>query len=211
VRDSKPLTLEANTRNPAAAEGGVAEERTGFRKRVVGLLSPNDAKRDGGSPANGLRPREPAVRLEHYLGKSKVSVLHHRRLSSNGLAISHLIVGPAGVTVVDSRRYGGRGVKLRDGAVRVGLRKRTDLIDRLVAQVDAIRELLSGTPYGDVPVEAALASRKVEGVPIVPNPTTRIIVCGTRRIAGEASRPGPLPQARVNALAAFLERELPAA
>jgi len=201
--------LEANTRDTAAAEGRL-EERVGFRKRLVRLLSPDQAKR-AGSATVGRRPSQPAARLEHYLGRSKVAVLHDRILPADQSEISHLIVGPAGITIIDSRRYRGRRMRLRDGTVRVGWRNRGDLIDRLVAQVDAVRELLSGTPYGDVRVEAALASRKVEGAPIVPNRASRIMVCGTRRIAGEATRPGPLAPGRVSALAAFLERELPPA
>jgi hypothetical protein len=194
--------MEAHARD--TVEHGFLDERVGSPGRSSARPAPDERKR-----ARGRRPGDPAARLDHYLPRDKAVVLHHRRLPSSGAEISHLIVGPAGVTVVDSRKYAGRRVRL-NGAVRIGLRDRSDLIDRLVAQANGVRELLAGTPYADVPVEAALARRKVEGVPIVPNPDTRIIVCGTRRIAGEASRPGPLSRNRVNALAAYLDRDLPA-
>jgi len=200
-------TLEANTRNPTSVEGGVLGERP--RERGLrGLLGSKRAKDERGSRVPGRRASDPATRLEHYLGNGRATVLHHRRLPGVAGEVSHLIIGPAGITVVDSGGYSGRRVRLNGGVVRIGLRNRSDLIDSLVDRVRVVRELLAGTPYAEVPVEAALARRKVEGGPIVPNDETRFIVCGTRRIAGEASRPGPLSTQRVNALAAYLDAQL---
>ena len=199
--------MEAHSRDAAAVEGGLLDKRTGLRGRLAALLRSDEPRGVGGSAKSG-RPSDPARRLEHYLGKTKVAVLHHRRLPGNGSKISHLIVGPAGITVVDSRKYAGRRVQLTGGAIRIGLRERSDLVHGLVARVKAIRELLEGTPYAGVRVEAALARRKVEGTPILANSDARILVCGTRRIAGEASRPGPLSRSRVNGLAAYLDSQL---
>jgi hypothetical protein len=201
--------MGANSRHPAAVDRLVDEPRRGLLGRLAGLLSSEETDADDPRP-RWLSAGDPAARLERYLRRSKVVVLHHRRVPGEGAAISHLIVGPAGVTVVDSHRYAGPRVKLENGRLKIGLRDRSDLIDGVLAQVQSVREILADTPYAEVPVEAALARRKVEGVPVIRKRNSpRLVVCGTRRIAGEASRPGPLTTRRVNALAAYLERALP--
>jgi hypothetical protein len=197
--------VEANTTHSHGLGKDVAEQRSSlwWRLTALGTRSRNGA-------ANGRVKLDLAgAKLEHYLRGSDVALLHHRRVAGSRREISHLVIGPAGVTVIDSRHYGGRRARLEDGSIRVGLRNREDLVDAVIAQVAAVRKLLADTPYANTPIEAALARRKVEGVPILQRvDAPRIVVCGTRRIAGEASRPGPLPASQVKALAAYLDGAL---
>jgi hypothetical protein len=172
------------------------------------------ARANGNGNGNGKAPvldtDDPAVRLDEHMRDAKAVVLHHRRLGDG--EISHLIVGPAGVTVIDSRNYTSRRVKVGHGGLRVGRRNRSDLVRDALAQADAIQNLLADTPYENVPVEAALAWREVEGLPILHTfNAPRVLVCGTGKIAKEASRRGPLPARKVDALASYLEGELTAA
>jgi hypothetical protein len=188
--------------------GALARRRGGLRGRLAAFVP--RAETNGNGPSNGLNGGDATVRMERYLRGSKAVALHHCRLAGRRRGeISHLIVGPAGVTVVDSSHYNGRKARLEDGELHVGKRNRTDLIKRVLNQANSVRELLADTPYADVGVEAALAWKKVEGVPIIQYVGgPRLVVCGTRRIAGEASRPGPLPPRKVDALASYLAGQL---
>ncbi len=88
-----------------------------------------------------------------------VAVLHDRRIPRSRANIDHLAVIPAGVWVIDAKRYKGRpSLKVEGGALRprveklvVGRRDCTKLADGVLRQV----ELVSGV-VGDVPVTGAL-------------------------------------------------------
>jgi Nuclease-related domain len=148
-------------------------------------------------------------RLEHYLRGSDAVVLHQRRLPGKLRKINHIVVGPAGITVVEGRHYRCRKARFKGGQLCVGKRDRTDLVDRVLNQAAAVRELLGGTPYAGVNVEAALALGNVWGEPVVRTWDGRsLIVWGTGLIAEAASRPGPLSADEVNGLASYLAGEL---
>jgi Nuclease-related domain len=182
--------------NPSA----FAPRRVGLRERI-GELLPN-TKEIGG---------DADVRLERYLRDSDAVILHRCRVSGKRGKISHIIVGPAGVTVVDSRNYGGRRATVRSGQLLVGNRDRPDLIEGVLEHAARVRNLLADTPYADVDVNAAIARGRVEGsrsIQLVDG--SRVTVWGTGQIAGEASRPGPLSPGKVEALASYLADELAA-
>jgi hypothetical protein len=202
--------VEANTTHTHGVADRLAEDaRPGLRGRLTGLVSRSGGRDEVGKYGGRAKLDDAGARLEHYLSGSNSVVLHRRRLPGRKRRISHLVIGPAGITVVDSRHYKARRANLEDGTIRVGVRRRADLINGVVAQVEAVHHLLTDTPFSNVPVEAALARRKVRGVPILQTVNgPRVIVCGTRRIAGEASRPGPLSASQVKALAAYLDGAL---
>jgi Nuclease-related domain len=175
-----------------------------FLPRSAAAENGHTARRKG--KANG---GEVGARLEHYLDGSDAVVLHQRRLPGKLRKINHIVVGPAGITVVDSRHYGGPKTRFERGELRVGKRNRTDLIERVLDQAAAVRELIAGTSYAEVDVEAALALGSVRGDPVVTTLDGRtLIVWGAGQIAAEASRPGPLSVDEVDALASYLAGEL---
>jgi hypothetical protein len=148
-------------------------------------------------------------RLQHYLRGTDAVVLHQRRLPGKLRKINHIVVGPAGITVVDSRHYRCQKARFKGGQLCVGKRDRTNLVDRVLDQAAALRDLLGGTPYAGVNVEAALALGNVRGEPVVTTWDGRsLIVWGTGVIAEAASRPGPLSTDEVNGLASYLAGEL---
>ena len=150
-------------------------------------------------------------RLEHYLRGSDAVVLHQVRLPGKLRKINHIVVGPAGITVVEGRHYRCRKARFKGGQLCVGKRDRTNLVDRVLNQAAAVREVLGGTPYAGVNVEAALALGNVRGRPVVTTWDGRsLIVWGTGLIAEAASRPGPLSADEVNGLASYLAGELSA-
>jgi hypothetical protein len=180
----------------------------GLRRRLAALVSSNATERNG-TPNPHQAIDEVGARLAEYMRGSGTIILHGLRLPDRGDEISHLLIGPAGITVVDSSNYtSGRATVGRAG-LRVGRRDRSDLIRAVLEQAEEISRLLAGTPYSRVPIEVALAWRRVEGLPILHSLNApRIMVCSLRTIAREASRPGPLSARRVKALAAFFEIEL---
>lgn len=197
--------MEANTSHTPAVAGGRVDGRAGLRGRVAGLVSLK--QRNGVSNARAVD--EATSRLDQYLRGSRAVVLHHRRLPGDRREISHLVVGPAGVTVIDSHGYEASPVKFDGGSVRGSKRKRANLLQPVLSQVDAVRELLTDTPYANVPIEAAMAQRKVAGARVLQGLNSpRIIVCGPRSIAAEASRKGKLTPRRVRSLAAYLDEVL---
>ena len=83
---------------------------------------------NGNGHAAVLDPDDPAARLDEYLLGSRAFALHGLRLPDGGGKLSHLVIGPAGITVIDSRNYGSRRAKVGHRGLRVGRRNRTDLV-----------------------------------------------------------------------------------
>ena len=98
--------------------------------------------------------------LDAIVGE-KVAVLHDRQIPGSTANIDHLVITPAGVWVVDAKRYKGRRPQLRveGGIFRarveklvVGGRDRTKLVDGVRKQIEVVRDLLEV----EVPVFGAL-------------------------------------------------------
>ena len=140
--------------------------------------------------------------------------------AARGVVVLHdrIAIGPAGVTVVDAKRYSGTiAVECRGGLFRdrtehlvVGGRDCSALVDGVIAQADAVRQILAGGPHSAVPVAAVLCfvdgdwpwsgRLEIRGVPVVPP-----------RRAAELCATGELSAAVVAAIADALESRLAAA
>jgi hypothetical protein len=183
----------------AAGNPGAIAQRRGFlRERLGGVAR---TRRNGAAAARSVNGA--SVRLERHLQGTDAVALHHVELHDS--RIDSLIVGPAGITVVDTRHYGSKPAKVRPGGLRIGRRSRSDLIHAVLGQVSELREVLADTPYSGVPMEAAIVLSKVDGVPAIETfRHPRILIWGTSWVAHQASRPGPLSPGQIDALAAFL-------
>ncbi len=77
-------------------------------------------------------------------------ILHDRRLPSSPADIDHLLVGPPGVVVADSKSYQGRIKVSDDGQVLIGGRPRDLEIDKVVGYARAVEnatwQRFPGTP-----------------------------------------------------------------
>jgi hypothetical protein len=100
------------------------------------------------------------ARLDGIVGEN-LAVLHDRRIPGSTANIDHIVITPAGVWVVDAKRYKGRRPELRieGGILRprveklvVGGRDSTKLIDGVLKQIDVVRGILGG----GVPISGAL-------------------------------------------------------
>jgi nuclease-like protein len=184
----------------AAGNPGAMVRRRGFlRERLGGAMR---AGRDGAAPAVSVNGA--GAKLERCLQGTEAAALHGVPLP-DGSRIDSLIVGPAGITVVDTSHYRSKRAHVSPGGLRIGRRNRSDLIYRVLGQVAGLREIFADTPYARVPVEAALVLSDVEGVPAIETfRHPRILIWGTTWVAHQASRPGPLSARQVEALAAYI-------
>ena len=160
-----------------------------------------------------------ASKLEKWTAEHGVVLLHDRRMPTSRGNIDHIAIGPSGVTVIDAKRYRGRiAVEHRGGLLRartehlrVGGREQTKLVDGVLAQAEAVRQLLEGSEHDGVTVRAALCfvdgdwpllgRLQVRGVPILP----------PRHAAKLCRAEGPLDPSQVERLADELARRLPPA
>jgi hypothetical protein len=161
-----------------------------------------------------------ARRLEKLLDGQPVELLHDRRLPGRRANIDHIAIGPGGVTVIDSKNLEGKvRIDWRGGLfsprqfdLYVGRRRRTNLVESVEGQVEAVRQVLLGQGLVDVPVAGALCMADVEGLPLIKRLKLRdVAIDGPRRIAKLAARPGPLDPASIEALTLALKSSLPPA
>jgi hypothetical protein len=183
----------------------IPRHRVGLRERLGGLAGA--ANGNGAAPA--LDPNHPSAKLDRYLESTSAVALHHLKLPA-GSRIDSLIVGPAGITVVDTSHYREKRVCVHPGGVlKAGRRNRSDWVYEALGQVAELRDVLAGTAYEKVPIEAAVVLGEVTGVPVIESFNhPRILTWGTRWVAQEASRPGPIPDRTVASLATLLRAEL---
>jgi hypothetical protein len=93
-----------------------------------------------------------------------VRVLHDRRIPRTKANIDHIAVGPAGVFVVDAKRYrGSPHLRVDGGLFRprverlvVGSRDQTKLVAGMHRQVEAVRSALAAAGHAEIPVRGAL-------------------------------------------------------
>lgn len=93
------------------------------------------------------------------LAADSLAVLHDRRIPGSKANIDHIAITPAGIWVIDAKRYKGRPeLKIEGDILRpriekllVDRRDCTKLVDGVLKQVDVVQDLV-----GDVPVTGAL-------------------------------------------------------
>jgi nuclease-like protein len=158
-----------------------------------------------------------AYALERAIAQGVVA-LHDRRMPGSRGNIDHIAIGPAGVTVIDAKRYRGMiEVERRGGLLQertehlvVGGRDCTKLVDGVLAQAEAVRQIVGDGPHSAVPVRALLCfvdgdwpwsgRLEVRGVPVVA-PRRAAKLCAT----------GPCSAVTVTAIADALAARLPPA
>jgi hypothetical protein len=103
----------------------------------------------------------------HYLDALRaegMAVLHDRRIPGSKANIDHIVIGPAGVFIVDPKNYRGRveqrdvgGLFRTDLRLYVGGRDKTKLVKGMDRQVAAVRAALAQDErWSDVPLTPVL-------------------------------------------------------
>lgn len=111
------------------------------------------------------------AQLLEPLAREGFIVLHDRRMRGGRENVDHLVIGPPGVFVVETKNYGG-SLGVRRGELYVAGRRRTGVIDQVTRQAAGVGEALGGVPVGRVIVVhradfPLFGQPKIDGVPIV--------------------------------------------
>ena len=183
---------------------------------ILAAASPKQSTVAWGSGAYG---EELVGAVVDGLADEGVLALHDRRIPGRRANIDHLAFAPAGVFVIDAKRYNGCRVEMR--RVRswraptrylllVGGRDRSQLVTDLVAQVAVVRQALSRLPGGDaIPVLPVLAF--VDGrLPLLGQLSLDgVQIVSVKQLATLLRQPGELLFEQRQAAQAHLWRELP--
>jgi hypothetical protein len=163
--------------------------------------------------------RRVGARLDALASDSLV-VLHDRRIPGSRANIDHIVVGPSGVYVIDTKRYAGKlevrdvgGWFRTDRRVYVGGRDRSKLLEGMRPQVVAVATALGTDSELSVPpIMPVLCFIDVELPWFAKLQKVGEVVIAWPAAMGElVVRPGPLVPAALNSLAAQLALRLPAA
>ena len=96
-------------------------------------------------------------------------VLHDRRIPGSRANIDHVVVGPTGVYVVETKSWSG-AVRLRGGAIRIAGR-RSAVIDQVQREADAVAVAVPGTQVTPIVcvhrADLPLRALEVDGVRVV--------------------------------------------
>jgi Nuclease-related domain len=169
---------------------------------------------------SGERGEIAVAKVLSGLAADSITALHDRRIPNRRANIDHIVIGPAGIYVIDAKRYVGQRVEVRSfgglfsprrAELFVGGRRKTDLVNGLAPQVDAVREALSEVDVATgcvvqpvlcfVDAEWSWSSRNlsVDGVAVVRLPLLRRLVV----------QPGPLDAQSRHRLHGHLAQRLP--
>lgn len=151
---------------------------------------------------------------------SGVRVLHDRRIPRTRANIDHIVIAPAGVFVIDAKRYKGRPtLRVTGGILRprtetllVGGRDCTKLVAGVLHQVDLVRSALSTDARDPLPVTAMLCFVDADWPLIGGSFTTQgVHILWPRKIADFLYEPAVLDAAEIVSLHATLARAFPRA
>lgn len=129
------------------------------------ILAVTDDPQSTTAWAQGARGEELLGARLDGLADEGVRALHDRRIPGTRANIDHIAVGPAGVHVIDAKRYAGKRPEKRiEGwlfggrteKLYVGGRDCTKLVEGVHRQVAVVRAVLDGAGMEEVPVRGVL-------------------------------------------------------
>ena len=129
---------------------------------------------------------------------TRLTVLHDLTIDGRRANIDHVVIGPAGVTIVDAKAWSGR-VSVGNGTLWQGRRPRGREVDGMREQVHRICAALALRGRDDVPVRSALCFVN-ENTGIADRPMQMlagVALGGVRAVIAYAAADGPLSPADV--------------
>jgi hypothetical protein len=178
-RSARQIYERRAARDEAKAEKAIAEDRERRReivekRPVLGRISnAMTAKPTKGPPRQTTTAWKTGAEGEERVaevlaGVPGIEVLHDRQVPGSRANIDHLAVGPAGVFVIDAKKYGSSkkepprievrdvgGLFRTDERLYVGGRDRTELVEGVLGQIDVVRTAL-GPEFEAMPVHGVL-------------------------------------------------------
>lgn len=148
-----------------------------------------------------------------------VTALHDRRIPGSRANIDHVVIGPAGIYVIDAKRYRNAKISLRRTGglfttprtqLIVSGRDKTSLVTAMARQVDAVRTALAATAFETTPVTATLCFLDAD-FPVFGKPLTLdgVHIKGLRGLTKLVTSGGPLDRATRQQAAECLASKLP--
>lgn len=232
-----PSPVEANAPEPeriVAGSAGASAQREYERRKAkreervrtahpkIGgfLLAVSDEPQSTTAWATGARGEELLGKRLDGLAGHGVRVLHDRRIPRTKANIDHIAVSPAGVFVIDAKRYKARPhLRVEGGLLRprveklvVGTRDQTKLVEGVHKQVDLVRAALEAVGVADVPVRGVLCFVEADwplfgGSFVIDG----VAVLWPKKLAEILSAGGPLDDAAVDRAHRDLAAALPPA
>lgn len=146
-----------------------------------------------------------------------IEVIHDRRVPGTRANIDHIVIGPAGVFVVDAKAHAGNirvrdvgGLFKKDGRLFVGRRDCSRLADDMGWQVAAVRRALTAEPGSLPPITPVLCFVNGEWPLLRPADNFRgVRLESTRSIRAVVTHPVLLDADAIRRLTTVLARELP--
>ena len=156
---------------------------------------------------------------EILAGASGVLALHDRRIPGKRANIDHIAVGPAGVFVIDAKKYKGATIRVqrvgglfspRRDELLVRGRVRNALVEGVQGQVEVVRAALAGGDFEEVAVTGVLCFLDAD-FPLRSRGMSAngVRLVGPRRLVEVTTAEGPLDADTRTAIAAHLARKLP--
>ena len=175
---------------------------------VLGILSalvslfvlPNDVR----AWRTGAEGEVRTARLLEPLTLLGFVVLHDRRVPYRRENIDHVVIGPTGVFVVETKNYAG-DLRVRDGELYVNGRRRAGVIDQVTRQATAVSSALTmspsrGSSSSTVQTSRCLRARRSMGPDhrgtLVNSAHSRLAVRSRSRRGRSTCRPGGEPTPR---------------
>lgn len=198
-------------------------------KREFNVASASASRTSSGGGSSSRRPAAPSQPTlsaydasllvgneldRHVVGKTAL-VLDARDLDFQEPGFDHIVVGPAGATIVGSKAYsspvliealvGWASTSIPPNVMIHG-RNRRDLVDDAVQQREALTALLDGAGFKfDVPVGAALCFESVDGIDRTPVRDALGVHLDTpAKVAEWTLRRGPLFDREIEEVGAML-------
>lgn len=164
--------------------------------------------------------RAVAARLDRLV-PGGVSVVHDRRIPGRRANIDHIVVGPGGIFVIDTKVVNGKPMSRRVGPIWnrgslrlfVGSRDQTRFVEGMARQVAAVGRALNGvTELSGLPIRAMVVLVGARW-PLFSKPLLieGVWVGSPRELAKEVSKPGAVSTATAARLAEVIANRLPAA
>jgi hypothetical protein len=164
-----------------------------------------------------------ARQLAKHLNGRDVVLLHDRRIPGRGRAnIDHIAVGPGGITVIDTKSTRGRVRTEKRGGflsprrevLLINGRDRTDLVDGLERQIEAVRTVIAELGVEKLDVRGALCFPNLDRLPQLRQLTIHsgtIAIHAPRGVAKLARRQGPMTQDLIARIGRHLAHRFPPA
>lgn len=133
-------------------------------------------------------------------------VLHDRRIPGTRANIDHIVVGPGGVFVVESKRMRGK-LRVRGDTVFIAGR-RTAMVEEVIREAEATRLALTTAGLVDVPMQSLLYVQEVDLPWFLSKPRGIPILMGRGLVRHITASPSVLSAEDVERIGAALEERL---